>query len=394
MPAGDSRRDFYEILGVDRGASPDEIKRAYRQLAVRHHPDKNPGDKAAEEAFKEASEAYGILGDKEKRARYDRFGHAGVGGAGQTVNREIFEDFQDIFRGGVFDLFGDMFGGGGRRSGPSRGQDIQVRLSVDFTGPVREREERILISRNEPCEECRGTGGEGGAQPIICGRCSGSGQETISRGFMVLRQVCAPCRGSGRIIRNPCRPCAGEGLRPREREVTVRIPAGVDDGNQLRIPGAGQPGAAGGPAGDLYVVVHTRPHPNLHRDGANVLGKLFISFPEAALGAIKEVETVRGTESLRVPAGTQPGSRLRLRNRGFPMLRGRGQGDHVVEVRVEVPRKLSRSGKRAVEQLASVLGGGAREANEDSDDGDSDFGGKEESGQKGERPSFLGRLFS
>ncbi len=395
MPTETARRDYYEVLGVNRTASPDEIKRAYRKLAVRFHPDKNPGDRAAEESFKEASEAYGVLGDQEKRARYDRFGHAGVSGAGQTVNREIFEDFQDIFRGGsgIFEMFGDMFGGSaGRRSGPARGGDIQVRLSMDFTDPVEEREERILVPRQEACEDCRGSGGAEGAQPIVCGRCGGSGQETLARGFMVLRQTCSGCRGAGRINRNPCRACGGEGLRPREREVTVRIPAGIDDGNQLRIPGAGEPGLRGGPPGDLYVIVQIRPHPELRRDGPNVLGELSVSFPEAALGAVKEVETVRGRESLRIPAGSQPGSRLRLRNRGFPVLRSRSHGDHVVRLHIQVPRRLSRAERNAVERLADAMRGDSGKA----EDGDSDFAGSESAApeKKAERPSFLNRLFS
>ncbi len=396
MPTDTARRDYYEVLGVERTASPDEIKRAYRKLAVRFHPDKNPGDRAAEDAFKEASEAYGVLADQEKRARYDRFGHAGLGGAGQTVNREIFEDFQDLFRGGVFDMFGEMFGSGGRRSGPARGGDIQVRLTVDFADPVRDREERILVSRHETCEDCRGSGGAEGAQPIACGRCGGSGQETLSRGFMVLRQTCSGCRGTGRINRNPCRTCGGEGLRAREREVTVRIPAGIDDGNQLRIPGSGEPGRRGGPSGDLYVIVQVRPHPRLRRDGSNVLGDVTVSFPEAALGAVKEVETIRGPESLRIPAGTQPGSRLRLRSRGFPVLRSRSRGDHLVRVLVEVPRRLNRVERRAVEQLADAMKGDAGKA----DDGDSDFArsdtdtAERRPDDKTERPSFLHRLFS
>ncbi len=387
-PVETSRRDYYDVLGVERGASSDEIKRAYRKLAVRWHPDKNPGDAKAEDAFKEASEAYGVLGDAQKRERYDRLGHAGLSGAASNVNHEIFSDFQDLFRGGVFEsMFGDMFGGTGRRAGPARGGDLQVRLTIDFDAPVEAREERILVSRQEPCDDCSGTGGAGGAQPIACGRCAGSGQETVRRGFMVLRQTCSGCRGAGRINRNPCRACGGEGVRGREREVTVRIPAGIDDGNQLRVPGAGELGRSGGPPGDLYVVVHVRPHARLRRDGAHVLGEASISFPEAALGTVLKVETVRGEESLRIPAGAQPGARLRMRRRGFPGIQGRAHGDHLVQIRVEVPRRMGREERRAVERLRDAMRG---------DDGESDFAASDEDEQAKDRdrPSLFSRLFS
>ena len=353
MPAT-AQRDYYEVLGVGRDASPDEIKKAYRKLAVRYHPDRNPGDASAEEQFKEASEAYGVLGDAEKKSRYDRFGHAGVGGAGQPMNSDIFADFQDILRGSVFDVFGDMFGGAERR-GPARGRDIQYELSVDFGAPREESRKRILISRAEPCDSCRGTGIAAGKQAILCGRCGGRGQETLSRGFMVMSRTCSGCGGTGKIVRDPCRECAGNGRTPREREISVRLPAGIADGNQLRVPGEGEPGARGGPPGDLYVSIHVRPARGLRREEDDVLSETTISFPQAVLGTEIPIETIWGEETLRVPPGTQPHTILRLRNKGFPALRGRGRGSHLVRVLVEVPRKLNDRARAAVEALADEI---------------------------------------
>ena len=349
-----AQRDYYDVLGVGRDASSDEIKKAYRKLAVRFHPDRNPGDKSAEDQFKEASEAYGVLGDPEKRSRYDRFGHAGVGGAGQPVNSEIFADFQDLFRGSVFDVFGDMFGGGDRH-GPARGRDIQYELSIDFDEPKEEGRKRVLVSRAEPCDSCRGSGVAAGKQPILCGRCGGRGQETFSRGFMVMSRTCSGCGGAGKIVRDPCRECAGNGRTPREREITVRLPAGIADGNQLRVPGEGEPGARGGPPGDLYVRVHVRPRRGLRREDSDVLGEATISFPQAVLGTEISVATIWGEETLRIPAGTQPHTILRLRNKGFPALRSRGRGSHLVRILVEVPRKLSERSRAAVEALAAEI---------------------------------------
>lgn len=350
-----AQRDYYDVLGVGRDASSDEIKKAYRKLAVRYHPDRNPDDKSAEEQFKEASEAYGILGDPEKRSRYDRFGHAGVGAAGQSMNSEIFADFQDLFRGSVFDVFGDMFGGGDRH-GPARGRDIQYELSIDFAEPKGESSKRILVSRAEPCDPCRGSGIEPGKQPILCGPCGGRGQQTFSRGFMVMSRTCSDCGGTGKLVRHPCRECAGNGTIPREREITVRLPAGIADGNQLRVPGEGEPGARGGPPGDLYVRVHVRPGRGLRREESDVLSEVTISFPQAVLGTEIPIATIWGEETLRIPAGTQPHTVLRLRNKGFPALRSRGRGSHLVRILVEVPRKLSDRSRAAVEALAEDLG--------------------------------------
>ena len=395
-----AQRDYYDVLGVGRDASSDEIKKAYRKLAVRYHPDRNPGDKSAEDQFKEASEAYGVLGDAEKRSRYDRFGHAGVGGAGQPVNSEIFADFQDLFRGSVFDVFGDMFGGGDRH-GPARGRDIQYELSIDFDEPKEEGRKRVLVSRAEPCDSCRGTGVEAGKQPILCGRCGGRGQETFSRGFMVMSRTCSGCGGAGKIVRDPCRECAGNGRTPREREITVRLPAGIADGNQLRVPGEGEPGARGGPPGDLYVRVHVRPRRGLRREDSDVLAEATISFPQAVLGAEIPVATIWGEETLRIPAGTQPHTILRLRNKGFPALRGRGRGSHLVRILVEVPRKLSERSRAAVEALAAEIepppeasrgpSGRVPDAGPPGARGDAEANGD---GADKSRSSFFDRIFS
>ena len=399
MP-GTAQRDYYEVLGVARDASPDEIKKAYRKLAVRYHPDRNAGDKSAEEQFKEASEAYGVLGDAEKRSRYDRFGHAGVGGAGQPVNGEIFADFQDILRGSVFDLFGDMFGGADRH-GPARGRDIQYELSVDFGEPKEESRKRILVSRAEPCDSCRGSGIEAGKKPILCGRCGGRGQETFSRGFMMMSRTCSGCGGTGKIVRDPCRECAGNGRTPREREITVRLPAGIADGNQLRVPGEGEPGARGGPPGDLYVRVHVRPARGLRREEDDVLSESSISFPQAVLGTEIPISTIWGEDTLHIPPGTQPHTILRLRSKGFPALRGRGRGSHLVRILVEVPKKMSHRARAAVEALADEIheSPGASSARPDGDPAPHGAGVREESrvdgnGADKSRSSLFERIFS
>ena len=395
-----AQRDYYDVLGVGRDASSDEIKKAYRKLAVRYHPDRNPGDKSAEDQFKEASEAYGVLGDPEKRSRYDRFGHAGVGGAGQPMNSEIFADFQDLFRGSVFDLFGDMFGGGDRY-GPARGRDIQYELSIDFSEPKEESSKRILVSRAEPCDSCRGSGIEAGKQPILCGRCGGRGQETFSRGFMVMSRTCSGCGGTGKIVRDPCRECAGNGRTPREREIAVRLPAGIADGNQLRVPGEGEPGTRGGPPGDLYVRVHVRPQRGLRREENDVLSEASISFPQAVLGAEIPIATIWGEETLRIPAGTQPHTILRLRNKGFPTLRSRGRGSHLVRILVEVPRRMSDRSRAAVEALAEEFDPppGASPAPGGQRSGAGEPGGRgnaEANGDGADKPrsSFFDKIFS
>ena len=383
-----TQRDYYDILGVERDASPEEIKRAYRKLALRFHPDRNPGDSSAGESFKEASEAYSVLKDPEKRSRYDRFGRAGVGAAGPVVGSEVFADIEDLFGGSVFDLFGEMFGGSSRRQRPVRGRNVQYELRIPFAEPRRPVQKRVLAVRDEPCDTCSGSGARPGTRPIVCGRCGGSGQETISRGIMMMSRTCTGCGGRGRVIRDRCGDCAGRGRTAREREVPVRVPAGVDDGVQLRIPGQGELGRNGGPPGDLYVRIHVEPAPGMERQGRDVVSDAVVSFPEAALGTEIPVTTIWGEASLRVPAGTQPGQRLSLAGKGFPSLKGHGRGDHLVRIGVEVPRRLSRAGREAMETLAAELargrpanGSGAGEADRNPSDRES-------------RGSLFGRLFS
>ncbi len=387
-------QDPYEVLGLGRDASAEDIKRAYRKQAVRFHPDRNPGDKEAEESFKRAAEAYSILGDADKRARYDRFGHAGLGGAaGGPVNQEIFRDFEDLFGGGsgsVFDLFGQMFGGGPSR-GPRRGHDLQYELHLDFEDPRRDQSKRIRISRAEACDACRGSGIEAGHRARSCPRCGGRGQEQVRRGFVVMSHPCGGCRGAGRIVDHPCGECGGEGRVDRRRDIKVRLPAGVDDGNQLRVPGEGETGRGGGPSGDLFVLVHIRPHPKLRRDGASVHSTETISFPDAALGTRIEVATIWGSETLRIPPGTQPGAELRLAHRGFPVLRPGSRGDHRVRIEVEVPRRLTRRIRRAVEDLAEALNP-KRASGRGAEDGDDEASSTAERG-RGSR-GIVGRLFS
>ncbi len=390
--------DLYAVLGVDRDASPEQIKRAYRKLAVRFHPDRNPGDKKAEESFKQAAEAYSVLADPEKRSRYDRFGRAGLGAAGAPVNREIFADFEDLLRGGVFDVFGEMFGAGSRTGAGSsrraaRGHDIQYEMNIGFAEPRQNSEKRVLVSRSEICGACRGSRVEAGKRPVVCGNCNGRGQETFSRGFMMMSRTCTRCRGAGEIVRDPCPECSGRGRTPAEREITVRLPAGVADGNQLRIPGEGEPGENGGPPGDLYVRVHIRTASGLERDENDVTSLAAISFPQAALGAEIEVDTIWGQESIRIPPGTQSGTEFRLPGKGFPALRSRARGDHRVRIQVEVPRRLNGTARRAVESLAAALAPGSERKSgaQEEEDRDAEGGGKESGGG---RPSLLGRLFS
>lgn len=392
MPAA-TPPDPYEVLGVGRGASPEDIKRAYRKQAVRFHPDRNPGDKEAEESFKRAAEAYSILGDEDKRARFDRFGHAGLGGAaGGPVNQEIFRDFEDLFGGGsVFsDLFGQMFGAGPSR-GPRRGHDLQYELHLDFDDPRRDQSKRIRISRAEGCEPCRGSGIEAGRSARSCPRCGGRGQTQVRRGFVVMSTPCGGCRGRGRIVDHPCRECGGGGQVDRRRDIQVRLPAGVDDGNQLRVPGEGEAGRDGGPAGDLFVLIHIRPHPKLRRDGVTVHSTETISFPEAALGTRREVSTIWGPETLRIPPGTQPGAELRLAHRGFPVLRRGSRGDHRVRIEIEVPRRLTGRARRAVKDLAEALKPAGASGPESEEDAAGETGASPSASGRG---SILGRLFS
>ena len=349
-----AKRDYYEVLGVDRQASAQEIKKAYRRLAVKYHPDKNPDDPAAEEAFKEAAEAYSILGDEEKRALYDRYGHDGLRG-GPQVNTDIFREFTDIFGGGSLfeELFGEFFGGG-RRNRAQRGADLRYDLEITFEEAVKGTETRILVPRHELCETCRGSGAKPGTQKQMCPACGGHGQVRYQQGFLVVARPCGQCQGTGQIIPTPCPSCRGTGHVARERELTLKIPAGVDSGSRLRRAGEGEAGARGGPPGDLYVVLSVKPHRFFRRDGDDILVELPITFSQAALGAEVEVPTIHGTERIRIPAGTQTGTRIRLRGKGVPRIHGGGTGDQVVFVTVVTPESLTKEQRTLLEKLGEI----------------------------------------
>jgi molecular chaperone DnaJ len=353
--ASTAKRDYYEVLGIDRQANQQEIKKAYRRLAVQYHPDKNPGDPSAEDAFKEAAEAYSILGDEQKRAVYDRYGHEGLRG-GPQVNADIFREFTDIFGGGgsIFeDLFGDFFGGGRSRR-PQRGADLRYDLEITFDEAVHGTETRILVPRNELCETCDGSGAKPGTHKQPCATCGGHGQVRYQQGFLVVARPCPDCRGSGQFIPSPCDACTGTGHVAKERELTLKIPAGVDSGSRIRSVGQGEAAPYGGSPGDLYVVLTVKPHKMFRRDGEDVLLELPITFSQAALGDDVDVPTIHGTESIAIPAGTQTGTRIRIRNKGVPRLNGGGKGDQIVFVTVVTPQKLTKEQRSLLEQLGKI----------------------------------------
>ena len=354
-----AKRDYYEVLGIAREANEVQIKSAYRKLALKYHPDRNPGDKQAEDAFKEAAEAYAVLADPQKRGLYDRFGHAGVAGAGAGAGFDptIFADFGDIFSGlGDIFGFGDIFGGGRRRrGGPQRGSDLRYDLEISFEESANGTEAAIVIPRDEACETCKGSGAAAGTQPEVCKQCRGSGQIRQQHGFLTVARPCSTCRGTGKTIAKPCATCRGAGRISRERKLTVKIPAGIATGQQLRLHGEGEHGSAGGPPGDLYVVVHVQEHVFFHREGDDLYCELPLTFPTLALGGAVKVPTLNGQEDLSIPAGTQPGARFRLRGKGMPNVSGRGHGDLHVIARVEVPKKLTREQKQLLEQFARTM---------------------------------------
>jgi molecular chaperone DnaJ len=345
-----TKRDYYEILGVARDASPADLKSAFRKLALQHHPDKNPGNHEAEESFKECSEAYAVLSDPEKRERYDRFGHAG--GPAFPEGFPFGGNINDIFG----DIFGEMFGGGGRRRGSlNRGADLRYNLELSFEEAAFGTETRLRIPRAVPCEACGGTGSKARSS-ATCPTCRGAGQQRYQQGFFAVARTCARCGGSGTIITDPCSSCEGEGRLAGEKELHLRIPAGVDDGARVRLQAEGEAGERGGPAGDLYVVIHVRPHPIFRRDDQNVLLDLPISFTQAALGAEIDVPTLEGRVKLKVPAATQTGRVFRLREKGIPSPNGYRRGDQLVTVRVETPARLTREQRELLERFAEVSG--------------------------------------
>jgi molecular chaperone DnaJ len=338
MAATGTKRDYYDVLGLPRDADAKAVKSAYRRLAVQYHPDKNPGDAAAEARFKEAAEAYAVLSDPERKARYDRFGHRGLGSQPVGFDPETFGDFADIL-GEFFGVgFGDLFAGGRRRRrGPQPGADLRYELELTLEEAAFGVDKELEIPRLETCEACGGTGGRDGAAPATCATCAGRGQVRVTQGFFALSRPCPQCRGEGSVVADPCPACRGRGQVERRRRLTLKVPPGVDTGTRLRRLGEGEHGRRGGPPGDLYVDIEVLPDERFERQGPDVLSAVEISFPEAVLGTTIEVPTLHGEASLEVPPGTQHGERFRLRRKGIARLDGRGQGDHIVTVHLAVP---------------------------------------------------------
>jgi molecular chaperone DnaJ len=341
------KRDYYEVLGVSRDVDSAELKRVYRKLAVKFHPDRNPGDKEAEASFKEAAEAYQVLSDPEKRALYDRFGHAGPerGGFGG------FRDVGDVFSA-FSDIFGDLFGGGGR--GPSAGADLETSIELSLEEAARGVTQEVRYRRQVPCDDCGGSGAAPGTDPETCPQCRGRGQVVHSQGFLMITTTCSRCQGGGKVIRHVCPSCKGSGMILVEDRLSVTIPAGVEDGATLRVGGRGQVSPRGGRPGNLYVGIHVRPDPRFERDGADLHTEVAVTFAQAALGARAKVPTLSGEHEIAVERGTQPGDIVTLRGQGLPRLRERGQGDLHVHFRLIVPRSLSEEQEARLRAFADL----------------------------------------
>lgn len=352
-----NKRDYYEVLLVQKSSSQDEIAKAYRKLALKYHPDSNQGDTDAIHKFKEAAEAYEVLSDSQKRARYDQYGHAGVdagGGAGFRDVGDIFEAFGDVFGGTIFeDFFGG--GGGGRSRGRvRRGADLRCDVTLELEEAARGVSKTLSLVRHAPCETCSGSGAAVGSQPETCRKCQGRGQVIQASGILRVQTTCPICRGSGKTISKPCASCDGQGLKPHEVKLEVKIPAGVDDGMRVRLPGEGQPGPDGGPRGDAYCFIHLKQHSIFHRDGHNLVFQLPIAFSQAALGTTVEVPTLDGKRSLDIASGTQSGTVFRLRGLGMPDPHSGARGDLLVETIIEVPKKYSKRQQELLRELAEL----------------------------------------
>ena len=355
-----AKRDCYEVLGVERTADADEVKKAYRRLALKYHPDKNAGDKTAEEKFKELGEAYEIMSDPQKRALYDEHGHAAfdrrAGAYGGGAFHDPFEIFREVFGGGG--IFEDLFGGG--RSDPTqpqRGNDLRYDMEITFEEAAHGCEKELTLTKPEPCEVCQGSGAEVGSRIRTCPSCGGRGQVINSRGIFSIAQTCPHCQGTGRVLEKPCRACRGEGRRERSSKIKLRIPAGVDTGSRLRSAGNGEAGFRGGPPGDLYVVLHVKAHAIFQRDGDDLLCEVPVSFVQAALGAEIEVPALDGAATVKIPPGTQPGTMFRLKSKGIKNVQGYGRGDLHVRINVEVPTQLSSAQRAKLEEFAALCNG-------------------------------------
>jgi molecular chaperone DnaJ len=357
MPTDTMKMDYYEVLRIERTATDGEIKTAYRKLAMEFHPDRNPNNPEAEEKFKVCSEAYSVLSDADKRAAYDRYGHAGVGGAGNPFagGGSPFQqgDLGDIFG----DLFGEMFNMGGQRrvSRQQRGRDLKFDMRLEFEEAVFGIERDITIRRAETCDDCNGMGSESGKAPETCQQCGGRGQIRTQQGFFSVARTCPVCSGTGSVVRNPCKTCKGDCRVTREHSILVKVPAGVESDTRIRYTGEGDSGRFGGPSGDLYVVLDVKAHKFFERDGDDLHCVIPVSFPQASLGAEIEIETLDGPETIKVPEGTQSGKEVRLRSKGVPHLNSHGKGDLIVEIRVQTPAKMSKQQKDLMKQLAETM---------------------------------------
>lgn len=356
-----TKRDYYEVLGIQKGATEEEIKKAYRKMALKYHPDKNPGDKTAEEAFKEVGEAYEVLSDGQKRAAYDQYGHAafdrrtGFGRGGGF--HDPFEVFREVFGGGS--IFEDLFGGGGSHdpSQPQRGDDLRYDMEITFEEAAHGTEKEITVTKLDRCDVCSGSGAEAGSRIRTCPTCGGRGQVISSRGIFSIAQTCPHCQGAGRILDKPCKTCRGQGRRERTSKIKLRIPAGVDTGSRLRSGGNGEAGFRGGPAGDLYVVLHVKAHEMFQRDGDDLLCEVPVNFVQATLGADIEVPTLDGKTSIKIPAGTQPGTMFRLKGKGVKNVQGYGHGDLHVRINVEVPTQLTAAQRAKLQEFSELCNG-------------------------------------
>ena len=342
-----SKRDYYEVLGVARGADDKEIKKAYRRIAMKHHPDRNPEDPDAEDKFKEASEAYEVLSDQEKKAAYDQYGHEGVNAAGGSGNA----GFSDIFG----DVFGDIFGGGRARGGPARGADLRYDLQLDLYDAAKGIETKIRVPTTVNCGDCKGSGARKGTSPSTCDVCQGAGQIRRAQGFFSVQQTCQKCRGRGSIITDPCNVCYGRGSTEEQKALSVKVPAGVDNGDRIRLSGEGEAGPHGGPSGDLYVQIVVKEHPLFKRDGANLYCEVPISIVDATLGGELELPTLESRVKLKIPHETQTGKLFRVRGKGVVPVRGGAKGDLLCRVVVETPVKLNSKQKELLKQFNESL---------------------------------------